>query len=186
MVVGIAAAVLAVSLLLELPVTGFSIIEFLRLRGFDKRIYHLGWPLVRMTLPLPPPSADLISAGTITKEEGRFKFVEANQCLFTLRWGAFSLQKPHRHFRIKGTATWGHGGAEITGRLPLGPVLFIFLGVVASAAGSVIMCVRESVAEAVVFWLVGGGCTAVLLFHIRIERRSMDRMIAELEEILQS
>jgi hypothetical protein len=156
-------------------------------RRFDERIYSLGSSLIRKTLTVPPPSADLISAGPIIRREGKFSFIDDSTCLFTLGRSAFSLQAPHREFGLKATATRGPNGAEITGRLPLGPTRFIFFALTGLTAASVIIGLRKSVAMAIPFWLFGVGvCVVIALSHIKVERRSMDLMIAELRQILRA
>jgi hypothetical protein len=184
MVSGISAIIFTIACLSALGSVGFTIIENLRVRRFDEAIFRLGWIVVRKRLPLPVPGTDLVSAGRIAKEEGMFAFVDDRRCLFAPKWGLFSLTRGHRMFTLKGTAIWDSDGAEITARLPLGPTVFVLSGFVAWTAGSVITSVMKSVGEGILAFLFGLGIGIVVaVSHIRVERKSMDRMIADLEEI---
>jgi len=185
MVVGISAFIFAMAGLAALGSVGFIFIEQLRVRRFDEPIFRLGWIVVRQRLALPAPSADLVSVGTIEKEEGMFTFVDHCKCLFAPKWRWFSLGRGRRTFTLKGTAIWDRDGAEITVRMTLGPTLFCLSWLVGWTAASVLALVLKSVGEAFLTLLFGWMLAVMIaLSHIRVERKSLNSMLAELAAIL--
>ncbi len=114
-----------------------------------------------------------------------FAFVNSHKCLFAPKWRLFSPGRCSRLFTLKGTATWDEGSAAITGRLPLGPTVFVLLWLIGWTAGGVAISAAESTEKALLFLVFGWGLSILgVCITVRVERKSMNLMIAELEEIL--
>jgi len=154
-----------------------AIAEFIGMHLFLKPAYMSGLKIYSQFSDLPRPSDNKILSETITMDEGKFKFISLDECLFTSKWHVFEfrLRTP---FSIKGSVSWNAQGAEIIGRLPIGTTLFVFFWLVGWTAG--IFYGMKTI-----FLLTGWVFIAVIIaLSIPTEKKRMEQMVEELKLIL--
>ncbi len=152
-----------------------GIAEFIGMQLFISSIYSVGIKLYSQVSDIPQPIE--INNEKIIMEEGKFKFVSNNECLFTSRIFFFKFFRLSTPFPFKGRVVWSGSRATITGRIPLGTTLF-FLSCIAGWTACAFYC------KTATYFLIGLLFWGALLgISLPTEKKRMEQMVDELKLI---
>jgi len=154
-----------------------AIAEFIGMHLFLKPVYMSGLKIYSQISDLPHPQNENIELEIVTMDEGKFKFISSDECLFTSKWHfcEFRLRTP---FPIKGRVIWTEKGSEINGRIPIGTTLFFLFWLVGWTAGPFY---GMETTYLITGWLL---IAVIIAISIPAEKKRMEEMIEELKLIL--
>jgi hypothetical protein len=108
--------------------------ELLGMQLFVRLVYMVGIKAYSRSSDLQRPSVKHVTEGIFKMDEGKFKFISSDECLFTSKVHFFEFRY-RTPFPFKGRVVWTANGAEICGRLPIGTTLFFFFWLVCWSTG---------------------------------------------------
>lgn len=161
----------------------FAIYEFIAVHRLTYSSFRYGRLVYVASEPISLP-AHLIKPDQIIKtRNGRFKFVNEQECLLSRKIFVI-FPTP---FPIKGKIRWHNGMAKIEGRIPLGTTVFLGAWLVGWTDGALMATGSNSLSlfSGLIFllfgWLIAGG---MYFFSIPFEVRRAQRIVDELKVYL--
>jgi hypothetical protein len=151
-----------------------------------KSSYGLGRKIVAFTEPFQCRN-DAIKLNEVAKtENGKYKFIESNRCIFIERWTPKHLLRLHTPFPLKGNLNFGQGTVTIEGRLPLGTTMFTLAWLAGWFSGGVMLGLQDGqFGTAILFTLIGLGVVLITYFiSIPMEKERFLRVYAELKQTI--
>jgi len=99
----------------------YVIYEQITVHLFKPSSFNYGKLVLKLSESIPR-NQTIIQVDQVHKtENGKFKFINLQECLFCSKYRIFAWHTP---FPIKGVIRWHNGIAEVEGRIPLGTTLF--------------------------------------------------------------
>jgi hypothetical protein len=155
------------------------IAEMIGVHLFWRFFYMIGPRIHNMSADMPCPSLEP-SRSPIIMEDGKFKFVNDNQVLFTsrIKW-LFGLL-PHISTICKGIATCKSNRIEILVRFPLGVTLFCFAWLVGWTTA---LIESNHLIWAFLSFVIATGIGAAVISR---EKKNVEKLLYELTLILKT
>jgi len=165
-----------------------AVAESIGIWRFSPRVFRSGFVVLSEERIIPHPGGRVPESHTIETANGKFRFLNPNECLFRgqSRWFAFRLHTP---FPLKGSIVWSGDHAQITGRAPIFTTVFLGACLIGWTAISLTAIVSggDGLIVGAPFLLFGiavvGGMVALSL---PLEKRRAAALVRELEAVISS
>jgi hypothetical protein len=164
----------------------YGIYEMIATLRLKESSYGLGRKVVAFTEPLRCRNAAIKLNEVVNTENGKYKFIESNRCIFRERWTPKHLLRLHTPFRLKGKLDLGQGTVIIEGRLPLGTTMFTLAWLAGWLSGGLMFGLQDGqIGNAILFTLPGVGVALITYFIlIPMEKERFLRVYAELKQTI--
>ncbi len=157
----------------------FALIELAGMHLLSPFFVSFGLRAHSETLDLPIPSESLIRGGVVTREDGKFRFTDRDECFFVPLFRLLDFAKAQTPMPYKCHVVWSEGGATVTARVPLGTTLLLALALVGWTAGGY----GAGALYVLAGWAFVGG---IAVASVSLERKRLRRMLDELRELLEA
>jgi len=160
-----------------------AILEGVAVFALASPVFRIGFPAFRCSVAVPPPSPLDITENPMTIGDARVRWSGPSECVFRRRFYPFRFEI-NTPFPFKCSVDWKGNTAHITGRLPVGTLLF-FMAWLLVWSGAGVQMISQSGPVTVLFtlagWLFVGGIGA---FSLKVERQRAQKMLSQLELFL--
>ena len=106
----------------------FAIIEMICAYSFVNFFFKIGIPIIKRVDNIPISSNIIQPDNIYSCEEGKFKFITNNECLFIPKFKLFNFFRIRTPFPIRGRVKWdipyADSYARIRGQIPLSSTIF--------------------------------------------------------------
>lgn len=163
----------------------FTVIEFIGMHSFKYWLFGLGPVVLRKMIEFPSIGINVTPSTTIKRETGKYRFRDGDRVYFLgkLELFEFKIRTPFA-FKFTGTVD-APGRLQVTGRLPLGSLLFFILGLLMWIVAGVTILPGTLSSNAFVLLIFGVFFFAGMFWiSYVIERGRNKLMFLELEQIL--
>ncbi|MCK4695476.1 MAG: hypothetical protein KAT74_06925 [Candidatus Cloacimonetes bacterium] len=151
------------------------LIEYIGIQMFNKLIFRIGIPIFRENILLTMPGKLMRKNYIYKHTEGKFKFINNSECLFTSKFHFLSLYQINTYFPFMSIVKWNANFAVIISKIPLFATILIL-----SVIGICVYLSINNISNVVfliIFILLHGFC-------FFIERLRLRKKIKELESII--
>ncbi len=160
----------------------YGVYEFISMHRLSPFVFRTGRVVfAESRVVLLDPSRVALNA-VQTTENGKFKFITPQECLFCQQFRLFNFRL-HTPFPLKCTVRWRDGLAQVEGRIPVGPTVFLAAWLCGWTLGGLGVAVKEGVGIAALgFTVIGLAFAAGMYFvSVPLEIRRARGILREME-----